>query len=154
MPVVFRRHFQHDLAAGFDWYEEQRSGLGEEFLSAVELTIKRIELYPEMFASVHGDVRRAIVSRFAFTVFYLVEPQRVVVLRMILLFTDFGASDLYVGQVKAVLAERAPRVPVIDLLHDAPAFNVKTSAYLLAALARTGSGGASGQSFPCDYIPL
>jgi hypothetical protein len=38
LPVVFRRHFQHDLAAGFDWYEEQRSGLGEEFLSAVELT--------------------------------------------------------------------------------------------------------------------
>lgn len=83
LPVVFRRHFQHDLAAGFDWYEEQRSGLGEEFLSAVELTIKSIEHYPEMFASVHGDIRRAIVSRFAFSVFYLVEPQRVVVLRVL-----------------------------------------------------------------------
>lgn len=45
-------------------------------------------------------------------------------LRMIFLFTDFGAADLYVGQVKAVLHERAPKVPVIDLLHDAPAFNV------------------------------
>jgi len=54
---------------------------------------------------------------------------------MILLFTDFGASDLYVGQVKAVLAEQAPGVPVIDLLHEAPAFNVKAGAHLLAALA-------------------
>ena len=54
---------------------------------------------------------------------------------MIFLFTDFGAADLYVGQVKAVLQERAPKVPVIDLLHDAPAFNVKASAHLLAALA-------------------
>lgn len=54
---------------------------------------------------------------------------------MIFLFTDFGASDLYVGQVKGVLAEQAPGVPVIDLLHEAPAFNVKASAHLLAALA-------------------
>src|SRR5688572_20369536 len=54
---------------------------------------------------------------------------------MIFLFTDFGAADLYVGQVKAVLAAQAPRVPVIDLLHDAPAFNIKAGAHLLAALA-------------------
>jgi S-adenosylmethionine hydrolase len=54
---------------------------------------------------------------------------------MIFLFTDFGAADIYVGQVKAVLQERAPRVLVIDLLHDAPAFNVKAGAHLLAGLA-------------------
>jgi S-adenosylmethionine hydrolase len=54
---------------------------------------------------------------------------------MILLFTDFGTGGLYVGQVKAVLQERAPKTPVIDLLHDAPRFNVKAGAHLLAALA-------------------
>ncbi len=54
---------------------------------------------------------------------------------MIFLFTDFGASDIYVGQVKAVLQEQAPKIPVIDLLHDAPAYNVKAGAHLLAALA-------------------
>ena len=52
----------------------------------------------------------------------------------ILLFTDFGAADLYVGQVKAVLQRHAPVVPVIDLLHEAPAFNVRASAHLLAAM--------------------
>ena len=54
---------------------------------------------------------------------------------MIFLFTDFGTGGLYVGQVKAALEERARKVPVIDLLHDAPAFNVKAGAHLLAALA-------------------
>jgi len=54
---------------------------------------------------------------------------------MVFLFTDFGTGGLYVGQVKAVLQERAPKVPVIDLLHDAPVFNVKAGAHLLAALA-------------------
>jgi len=53
----------------------------------------------------------------------------------IVLFTDFGAQDLYVGQVKAVLAARAPRARVIDALHAAPAFDIDASAHLLAALA-------------------
>ncbi|MGH8661343.1 MAG: SAM hydrolase/SAM-dependent halogenase family protein [Burkholderiales bacterium] len=54
---------------------------------------------------------------------------------MIFLFTDFGGGGLYVGQVKAVLQSQAPKEVVIDLLHDAPAFNVKAGAHLLAALA-------------------
>lgn len=52
----------------------------------------------------------------------------------IVLFTDFGSGDLYVGQVKAVLQRLAPAMPVIDLLHEAPAFNVRASAHLLAAM--------------------
>lgn len=52
----------------------------------------------------------------------------------IFLFTDFGAADIYVGQIKAVLQQRASNVPVVDLLHNAPAFNVQASAHLLAAL--------------------
>lgn len=53
---------------------------------------------------------------------------------MILLYTDFGWEGPYVGQVKTVLASLAPSVPVIDLMHDAPAFDARASAYLLAAL--------------------
>ncbi|MGH8750462.1 MAG: SAM hydrolase/SAM-dependent halogenase family protein [Burkholderiales bacterium] len=53
---------------------------------------------------------------------------------MIILFTDFGHADLYVGQVKNMLHQHAPGVPQIDLLHDVPVFNVKASAHLLAAL--------------------
>jgi S-adenosylmethionine hydrolase len=53
----------------------------------------------------------------------------------IFLFTDFGSGDLYVGQVKSVLHEYAPgNAVVIDLLHNAPAFNLRASAHLLAAL--------------------
>lgn len=51
----------------------------------------------------------------------------------IVLFTDFGAGDIYVGQVKAVLHEQAPGAAVIDLLHSAPLFNVRAAALLLAA---------------------
>ena len=52
---------------------------------------------------------------------------------MIVLFTDFGLHGPYIGQMKAVLHQAAPGVPVVDLFADAPAGNPKAAAYLLAA---------------------
>jgi S-adenosylmethionine hydrolase len=54
---------------------------------------------------------------------------------MIVLFTDFGLHGPYTGQMKAVLQQRAPGIPVVDLFADAPVGNPKASAYLLAAYA-------------------
>lgn len=53
---------------------------------------------------------------------------------MLLLFTDFGYDGPYVGQMHAVLATECPEMPVIDLMHDAPLYDPKAAAYLLAAL--------------------
>lgn len=58
---------------------------------------------------------------------------RAILAGMIVLFTDFGLTGPYTGQVKAALAREAPGVPVIDLFADAPAFDPQLSAYLLAA---------------------
>jgi S-adenosylmethionine hydrolase len=52
----------------------------------------------------------------------------------LVLFTDFGSNDLYVGQVEAALHRDAPGHGVIHLLHEAPMFNPEASAHLLAAL--------------------
>lgn len=54
---------------------------------------------------------------------------------MIVLFTDYGHTGPYVGQLHAVLRREAPLIPVIDLMHDVPAFNARCGAYLLASLA-------------------
>ena len=51
---------------------------------------------------------------------------------MIVLFTDFGLTGPYIGQVKAALLNLAPGTDVIDLFADAPAHNPKAAAYLLA----------------------
>lgn len=53
---------------------------------------------------------------------------------MIVLFTDFGVSGLYTGQVKAALHRDAPGVPIVDLVDDVPAYRIQAAAYLLAAL--------------------
>lgn len=62
---------------------------------------------------------------------------------MIALFTDFGLSGPYVGQMHAVLVREAPGVPVIDLFHDLPPYRVSAAAYLLPAYT---------QGFPVDSI--
>lgn len=63
---------------------------------------------------------------------------------MIVLFTDFGLRDPYVGQVKARLAEHAPAQTVVDLLHEVPDYNPHAGAHLLAAFA---SGFPPGSVF-------
>src|SRR5262245_30636537 len=69
---------------------------------------------------------------------------------MILLFTDFGLAGPYTGQMKAVLRQRAPEIPAIDLFADAPMQNPKAAAYLLAAYA---AWFPSGSVFLCVVDP-
>ena len=60
---------------------------------------------------------------------------------MIALFTDFGLADPYVGQLHAVLAHEAPGVPVIDLFHAVPDYDVRAAAYLLPAYTQSIPAG-------------
>lgn len=55
---------------------------------------------------------------------------------MIVLLTDFGVGDPYVGQVHMRLAELAPGIRVVDLFHGLPNFAVQASAYLVDAYCR------------------
>jgi plasmid stabilization system protein ParE len=82
-PLVFRRGVGRDLAAAYAWYEEQQAGLGEQFLAEVNSSFDAVEQFPEMFAPVYGDVRRALVSRFPYAVFYRVERRQVLVLTVL-----------------------------------------------------------------------
>ena len=83
LPVVYRRRVGQDLAAAHAWYEEQRAGLGEELLGRVAASFEAIEQFPGRFAAVHGEVRRAFVSRFPYAVFFQIEPARVVILAVL-----------------------------------------------------------------------
>ena len=82
-PVIYRRRVGRDLADGFSWYNGQAEELGETFLGAVNAVFDTIEQYPELFARIHGEVRRAVLARFPYAVFYRVESRRVVVLAVL-----------------------------------------------------------------------
>ncbi len=69
-------------------------------------------------------------------------PDKATTPSMLVLFTDYGWSDPYVGQIKAVMAREAAGVPVIDLLHAVPDFNAHAGAQLLDALSHSFPAGA------------
>lgn len=55
---------------------------------------------------------------------------------VIVLLTDFGHLDPYVGQVKGVLLRESPDASVVDLCHEVQAHNVTQASFLLQASCR------------------
>ena len=69
--LIVRPEAEADLAASKLWYEEQHEGLGARFLGEVDATFRRIESSPMAFSFVRGRLRRALLRRFPFGVFYV-----------------------------------------------------------------------------------
>lgn len=63
-----------------EWYEGCRAGLGAWFVEQVYATFDRIAERPELYPRVLGDVRRAVVNRTPYLVFYRIRTNRIVVL--------------------------------------------------------------------------
>ena len=63
-----------------DWYEDQQTGLGVDFVARVRDVLRRIAAQPRLHAAVYQDVRKAVVSRFPYIVLYREEPAEVVVI--------------------------------------------------------------------------
>jgi toxin ParE1/3/4 len=78
--VVFRLVARNEYDDAVAWYETQRVGLGLEFSAAIADVLARMSLQPSLFRRVRGPVRRAVVRRFPYTVHFIEEPDRVVVL--------------------------------------------------------------------------
>ena len=77
-----------DLRKAYDWYEEQAPGLGPRFVrtfvQAVDLATER----PTSVPKVEGDVRRVILSKFPFGVFFRIAEDVVRIVRVIDLRSD------------------------------------------------------------------
>lgn len=79
LEVRLRPEAEQDLADAAAWYEEQRQGLGHEFLDEVQTTLATIAETPLMYPNVHRNTRRAVIHRFPFGVYFLVESAAIVV---------------------------------------------------------------------------
>jgi plasmid stabilization system protein ParE len=77
--LVFRPEVREELEEAYNWYESQQPGLGDDFLDCVDEILNRICQIPESFPVVYRDVRRAVVRRFPYVVYYRIVSSRVVV---------------------------------------------------------------------------
>lgn len=78
--IRLREEADEDLAAAASWYEQQRTGLGHEFLDEVLSAFQLITRQPLIYPIVHRNTRRVLMRRFPFGIYYRVESAHVVVL--------------------------------------------------------------------------
>jgi toxin ParE1/3/4 len=74
---------EDELREARDWYEREGAGLGRRFIEAVDLLLTGISESPRRFPVVHRDIRRAIVPRFPYGVFFIDETKRVHVIGVV-----------------------------------------------------------------------
>ena len=72
-----------DVDAAFEWYENERSGLGLEFLDELRATYDRIADGPLKYQLIRSGIRRVLLRRFPYAVYFAVEGDVLVVLTVL-----------------------------------------------------------------------
>ena len=95
MTVRFLTPASDELVQAIQYYEDQRIGLGREFLLEVEQVVDLIISFPSSWPIYTGNIRRALVKRFPFGLFYRVNQKEIVVAAVMDLRRD---PDTYLTQ--------------------------------------------------------
>lgn len=75
--VKVQRQAQVDAEEAAAWYEEQRAGLGIEFVLELDAAIERAAESPESYAQQYRAARRVLLRRFPYAVYFVHEPGQI-----------------------------------------------------------------------------
>lgn len=68
---------ERELIAAHEWYELRRAGLGDDLLLCIEASLDGIEAFPRRGVVVHGEVRRVLIRRFPYGIYYRVSEAEI-----------------------------------------------------------------------------
>lgn len=80
LQVRLRAEAEHDLHEAANWHEAQRDGLGCELLDEALLAFARISESPDLFPEVHRRARRALLDRFPFGAYFVIDGTDAIVI--------------------------------------------------------------------------
>ena len=80
LKVVFRPAARAEFDGATLWYEDRQPGLGLQFIAEIDYAVDLASKYPDRYPVKHKEIRCIRARRFPYSVFYIVEPQQVVVL--------------------------------------------------------------------------
>ncbi len=69
-----------DAIASQSWYESQQQGLGQQFAIEVARGVQRISSEPLMQPAVYGSVRRLVLRRFPYAIYYRLDGEELLVI--------------------------------------------------------------------------
>jgi plasmid stabilization system protein ParE len=75
LPVNFSSSALTDIDEAYRWYEQQQPGLGATFMAELGEVEGLIGAHPALFGKVRGEVRRAILHKFPYGIFYIVRSE-------------------------------------------------------------------------------
>ena len=81
--VVIQADAEADIKDAYQWYETQRKGLGESFLLCIEEALSRVSRTPKIYTVVYEDIRRTLIHRFPFGIFYIESEKNITVLAVL-----------------------------------------------------------------------
>ena len=79
LPVEFLSGADADLQEIFNRFEDYHEGFGVEFMTAVDAYLARIAAFPESAPRYFEKVRRQVMHRFPYGIFYEPHPTRILV---------------------------------------------------------------------------
>lgn len=77
--LTVRKEAEFDINSVFEYYENQRLGLGHDFLLCIEEGLSKIERNPLYYKIIYKEFRRIAVRRFPYRIFYLIQGNQVIV---------------------------------------------------------------------------
>lgn len=80
LPLVFHPDVQDEVDEAHRWYEQKQTGLGDDFLAALEEVYARLQKMPGIHPTIYKDVCQARPRRFPYGVYYRVHSDRVEVI--------------------------------------------------------------------------
>jgi hypothetical protein len=79
MKVSFLEPADKELQEAVDYYQQQRYGLGDEFMAEILLTLELIRMYPQAWPQLSKRTRRCRTRRFPYGIVYRVQHDEVLV---------------------------------------------------------------------------
>ena len=67
-PLILVEEAEQDVADAYDWYEQQRPGLGGDCLKDIRAATARVQTEPHVHPRVLGKIRRLLVKRFPYSI--------------------------------------------------------------------------------------
>jgi plasmid stabilization system protein ParE len=77
--ILIQSEAEAEITEAFQWYESKAQGLGAEFIRALDAGFAVIERDPTTYHTVYKQVRRVLLRRFPYGLFYVIEEQMIVV---------------------------------------------------------------------------
>jgi len=81
--IEFKPEVYDDIKIAYDWYESQRVGLGEDFLLTLEESYAKIARTPKLYQLIYKTVRRKLVRRFPYGVFFTLRDDKIIVIAVL-----------------------------------------------------------------------